>query len=237
MTQRSFDEVPNIVLQDNDRVVPKTSATPPPPVQGHSNPGLLIFALLLGLASSGLSAYLFWQHTQQATALQQADLRIADLENRLSATGEEMGNSTVALQVKVNELSNRAEALWEQMDKLWASAWRRNQKDIKELNQKFLTGQANDKNARDKLATTTTKGLSGVDKKFDSLQNEFNTTLNDILAVNLELESVKQGVLSAQGTSTVLNDKIAILEQRNASLKSKVANLEKSLKAMQATSP
>ena len=237
MTQRSFDEVPNIVLQDNDRVVPKTSPAPPPPVHVPSSNGLAVFALLLGLAATGLSGYLFWQNTSQTELLKQADLRIADLENRLSATGEEMGNSTVALQVKVNELSNRAEELWDQMDKLWASAWRRNQKDIKELNQKLLTGQANDKNAREKVATTTSKSLTGLDNKFDSLQNEFNTTLNDILAVNLELESVKQGVLASQNTSNVLNDKIAILEQRNASLKAKVATLEKSMKTIQPATP
>lgn len=148
-----------------------------------------------------------------------------------------MGNSTVALQVKVNELANRAEELWDQMDKLWASAWRRNQKDIKELNQKLLTGQANDKNARDKVAKTASKSLKSLDNKFDSLQNEFNTTLNDILAVNLELESIKQGVLASQNTSNVLNDKIAILEQRNASLKAKVALLEKNIKTIQPVTP
>lgn len=237
MTQRSFDEVPNIVLQDNDRVVPKTSQTPPPPVQVTSSNGLALFALLLGLAAAGGSGYLFWQNTTQTAMLKQAEVRIADLEDRLSATGEEMGNSTVALQVKVNELANRAEELWDQMDKLWASAWRRNQKDIKELNQKLLTGQANDKNARDKVAQTASKSLKSLDNKFDSLQNEFNTTLNDILAVNLELESIKQGVLASQNTSNVLNDKIAILEQRNASLKAKVALLEKNIKTIQPVTP
>lgn len=237
MTQRSFDEVPNIVLQDNDRVVPKASTPPPPPVQNSSSNGLAVFALLLGFAASGLSGYLFWQNTTQSELLKQSELRIADLENRLSATGEEMGNSTVALQVKVTELSNRAEELWDQMDKLWASAWRRNQKDIKDLNQKFLTGQANDKNARDKIATGATKSVNAVDKKFDSLQNEFNATLNDILAVNLELEGVKQGLLTSQNTSNVLNDKIAILEQRNASLKAKVASLEKNIKTIQPATP
>ena len=64
---------------------------------------------------------------------EQAEQRILQLENKLSATGEEIGESTVALQVKVTELTNKTNELWEQMDKLWASAWRRNQQEIADL--------------------------------------------------------------------------------------------------------
>ena len=93
----------------------------PAPSSGGGK-GLTVLALLIALAASGGAGYLFMQLEQQKIAAQSAEQRIADLENRLSATGEDLGESTVALQVKVSELSNRAEELWEQMDKLWASA-------------------------------------------------------------------------------------------------------------------
>lgn len=236
MTNRSFDEVPNIVIQDNDRIVPKSTGTPSPSSPQPSSSGMTVFALLLALVASGAAGYLFWQGQQQIMALSAAEQRITDLENRLSATGEEMGNSTVALQVKVTELSNRADALWEQMDKLWASAWRRNQKDIQDLEALVNKQASKDKSARGKLD----KSIKQVDKKFDALQNDFSATQNEILAVNLELEGIKQGLLGSQDANAVLNDKIAILEQRNANLKAKVTALEKmlaSLRPMPSPSP
>ena len=96
----------------------------------------VVFALLIALGAGGASGWLYTQNEAQKKVLLDAQQSIAELENRLSATDEEMGQSAVALQVKVTELGEKADQLWEQMDKLWASAWRRNQSEIKTLRQK-----------------------------------------------------------------------------------------------------
>jgi septal ring factor EnvC (AmiA/AmiB activator) len=76
------------------------------------------------------------------------------------------------------------------------------------------------------------KSIKNVDTKFDALQNDFNATKNEILSVSLEIETMKQGLLSGQDTNVVINEKIAILEQRNTALKNKVTAMEKTLNSV-----
>jgi chromosome segregation ATPase len=243
MTKHSFDDVPNIRIDASDRTVqgtnPNGTPSPAPTIVKANNQGLVISALLLALIATGASGFLYYTQQQSQTALDSATARIMELENRLSATGEEMGNSTVALQVKVGELANRAEELWEQMDKLWASAWRRNQKEIQDLtkvvedNRTKAQSSVNSVTASvNSVAASVKKSIKNVDTKFDALQNDFNATKNEILSVSLEIETMKQGLLSGQDTNVVINEKIAILEQRNTALKNKVTAMEKTLNSV-----
>ena len=107
MSQHSFDDVPNIRVDASDRSVQahNPNGAPPPvtTVVKASNQSLVMSALLLALLSSGAAGYLLYSQQQSQLAFDSATARILELENRLSATGEEMGNSTVALQVKVTE--------------------------------------------------------------------------------------------------------------------------------------
>ena len=146
------DDFPTIRLDDEDRrdyqkkrqptptKAPSNSSSPTSPSpktpeksSGGGN-GLWVFLIaLIALGACGGCYYLYTLVEQQKVVASQAEKRILELEKKLSATGEEMGESTVALQVKVNELASKTNDLWEQMDKLWASAWRRNQKEIADL--------------------------------------------------------------------------------------------------------
>ena len=58
--------------------------------------------------------------------LAQSNLRIADLEGRLSSTDDSVNQSSAAMQVKLKEVAG-------EVDKLWASAWRKNGARIDEL--------------------------------------------------------------------------------------------------------
>lgn len=92
-----------------------------------------VIAFMFAVAALGVNVFLYKQIEAEQKRANAAETRILSLEDKISATGEEIGNSTVALQVKVTELTNKSNELWDQMDKLWASAWRRNQQDIKSL--------------------------------------------------------------------------------------------------------
>lgn len=233
MSQHSFDDVPNIRIDASDRSLqaPNPNGTPSPSttIVKASNQGLVISALLLALISTGAAGFLFYTQQQSQLAFDSATARILELENRLSATGEEMGNSTVALQVKVTELANRSEELWQQMDKLWASAWRRNQSEIKDLTKVVEDNRTQAQSNVNSVTASINKGLGNTEKKFDALQNDFNASKNDVLSVSLELETIKQGLLNGQDANVVINEKIAILEQRNTALRNKVTVIEKSL--------
>ena len=82
------------------------------------------------------------------------------------------------------------------------------------------------------VTASVKKSIKNVDTKFDALQNDFNATKNEILSVSLEIETMKQGLLSGQDTNVVINEKIAILEQRNTALKNKVTAMEKTLNSV-----
>ncbi len=233
MSQHSFDDVPNIRVDASDRSVQahNPNGTPPPvtTVVKASNQSLVISALLLALLSSGAAGYLLYSQQQSQLAFDSATARILELENRLSATGEEMGNSTVALQVKVTELANRSEELWQQMDKLWASAWRRNQSEIKDLTKVVEDNRTQAQSNVNSVTQSLSKGLASSETKFDALQNDFNSVKNEILSVSMELETIKQGLLNGQDANVVINEKIAILEQRNTALRSQVSLIEKAM--------
>ena len=132
------DELPQITLDEEDRRGRAKTSTAKVAnsknISSQRNPGnsqvsnsggkrLATFAVLIALASVGAAGWLFQQLQIQVERANSAEERIAGLESKLSATGEEIGDTTVALQIKVTELSNKSNELWEQMDKLWASAW------------------------------------------------------------------------------------------------------------------
>lgn len=80
---------------------------------------LAVAGLVFGLVATGAGVALFQQTTVLKSALEQSNLRITDLEGRLSSTGDSMNQSSASMQVKLKELGS-------EVDKLWASAYRKN---------------------------------------------------------------------------------------------------------------
>ena len=158
--------------------------------QKKSGSGIgLLFVALLAIGGYAASYWLFTQFQAQSNLLVKAQERISDLEQRLSATGEEMDQSAVALQVKVTELSKKSDELWEQMDKLWASAWRKNQSEIQELGTKL---SQSDK--------TATQQISDVEKKLN-----ITTTNLEVFKEQLDIQQASTKDL----TETLSNIKIS----------------------------
>ncbi len=97
------------------RVAPQTASNARP---AGGSP-LAPFAVLLAIAGLALGGFCYWQLTQfqqgmqQAANLQQAaEARIAELEKRLSATGETSEQSLAALQVKLTTNGQEVAKLW-----------------------------------------------------------------------------------------------------------------------------
>ena len=75
-----------------------------------------------------------WQLEQRLDALETASgLRIEDLEGRIADTDEGRQQSAAQSDQRISELAKKVDALADEVDKLWASAWRRNQASIAEL--------------------------------------------------------------------------------------------------------
>lgn len=236
------DEFPTIRLDEEDRrdYQTKRQATPAnaspsnsslssnaaPANSGGGNGIWLTLIALIALAACGGCYYLYTLLEQQKTIAQEADKRIVQLENKLSATGEEIGESTVALQVKVTELTNKTNELWEQMDKLWASAWRRNQKEIADLGDRVSSVQT----SLDKSIVGVADDVKAQTAVIGSLKNQLASLADELLAVNVQLEQALGDKQSAQQDVRTLTDKLSVLEQRNTTLSGRIASLENEIR-------
>ena len=129
---------------------------------------------LLVMCALACSYWLYQQHLWAQQGIADSQQRLASVEQTLSITGEEMGQSAVALQAKLNELDVKTAEHWQQIDKLWASAWRRNQSEIKQLK----TQQA---------------GSKAADEKFDKVAEQMNSQLNTQL---VKLQQLQQSIQS-----------------------------------------
>ena len=236
------DDFPTIRLDEEDRrdyqkkrqpsssatSTTNTSSSPTPttPAKTSSN-GLWVFLVaIIALAACGGCYYLFTLLEQQKLMAAEADKRIVQLENKLSATGEEIGESTVALQVKVTELSNKTNELWEQMDKLWASAWRRNQKEIADLGDRVGNVQTSLQGSISKVSSD----VKAQNSEIGSVKNQLASLADEILALNIQLEQVINDKQGSEQTVRNLTDKLTVLEQRNASLSGRITGLENEIR-------
>lgn len=221
----------------NDRIPAGAKKPAPPRPENKSGPGsfLFILVLLIAIGACAASGYLFieLQRTQENMVANQN--RIQTLENRLSATGEEMGNSTVELQVKLGELSEKTDELWEQMDRLWASAWRRNQEEIKSLNSDVVALKSNVTKSINDVTTKVNSAESGTQQlmtRINSLNSQISEQANNLLAVKVEYEGFTQTNTEQNGDIRALEEKILLLEKRNTSLLQKLNEVEGQVKEL-----
>jgi TolA-binding protein len=160
-----------------------------------------VLALLVGLGASAV-AFLLWQQTVRLDqALAQANQRIADLEGKLSTTDDSVTQSSAQMQVKIKELAG-------EVDKLWASAWRKNDGRLTEL-----------EGAMKKAAGT-----------FDAHQRRLAT-------LDASTEKLTQQVGSAAevaGTVTTLGQQQTALQDGIGRLNSTVATLANTQRAQEA---
>lgn len=209
MSNRVEPEIPTITL-DHDQVkssrVNAESTAKNVSSDNHNNSvkpkssiakSLLILIPYIAIAGGGW--YFYQQQIKLTSALENSVTRIQQLENQLSATGEEMGESTIALKAKLEAISEKTELLLTEMDKLWASAWRRNQKEIKELNSQSK-----------KIATQQTKNTNAINTQ----NNNINDVKDKITATEFAIDAVSEQIVAANS----IKDQIAKLTSQLSEL-------------------
>lgn len=189
---------------------------------GNSSNGSVIFffvVLLAMVAGLGYWSYLLQNVVEeQTTQLDQASKRIASLEDRLSTTDESMSKSSVVMQVQLKELKDKTEQLWVQMDKLWASAWRRNQKEIASHTEQ-LKNNRSDLDAQKKEMLVFRASLDNLESgqaEVKGNMEKFAEATKAVDAMGAEVKNLKQ---QSDGNASNL-----------ASLKKSQTGLEKQVK-------
>lgn len=193
----------------NIRKAGASSVTPPTPeivANGKTSFANKFALTIVYIALAGACYWFYLENIKLKDQQADAEQRIVQLEQQLSATGEEIGESTVALKVKLEALTEKSNELWSEMDKLWASAWRRNQSEIKEL-------------------TSTTIALDkSVNSNTQSLKNAASLSLVKELQEKQTAADFSLNAISEQlSTSTKIKDEVAELSKQVNSL-SQTAN-------------
>jgi len=256
MSDKKFDEeMPQIYLDKDDRDTFRRDFkpgankpyTPEPEVKvettnmAAAKPGVkgiwlwLVFFLAAG--GYGASWWLYEQGIQQFQVMQNSQQRIADLEQQLSATGAEMGESAVAMQVKVTKLSERTQELWEQMDKLWASAWRRNQADIKSVQQNLGRTDKSVKELQQGLGqfTTVNQQIKTNETHLVDLEGRLKQQVGDNRQLKESLLMVQANDIQSETQMAALTELLNKAERQNTELSKRLQVLEEQMKKKTAT--
>lgn len=193
MSKREEPEIPTINI-DQDQVkivrepVTKTQKadnvrTTPKATKSSATLPKTLLMLMPYIALAGTAWYFYQQQVNVNHVLETSAGRIQQLENQLSATGEEMGESTIALKVKLEAISEKTELLLSEMDKLWASAWRKNQQEIKALNsQSIKISQQQDK--FENTVSLQNNSISDLKDKITATEFSINAVSEQMIAVS-----------------------------------------------------
>lgn len=240
MSHDKFDtDMPKIVLEKEDREAfqrtrqntgskrPTAPASDDTPKQKSGASSFFVFLVfLIAAGASGASYWLYEKKKLQDALIANSEQRILDLERRLSATGEEMDQSAVALQVKVTELSEKTSTLWSEMDKLWASAWRKNQSEIKamdkRLNDQFAQGRDLSKQfsslQSDVISSTTNMAL---------IQEQVDAGSSERANLTMSLQEIALGANGLKQEIEELQTKLSNIERVNNDVSRRIVELEK----------
>jgi len=195
---------------------------------GNKTSKLSIVNSLLIYCAIGASSYWFYEQNQiSSQALTAAEKRIVELERQLSATDEEMGESTVAMRAKLEGLIDKTDKLWSEMDKLWASAWRKNQTQLKELRSQTIKSE-------NKLKASTNAINSNKDAINELTDKHTATTFNiDALAEQLgKTQSIKSELDTLTSKMVNLENKSSGRDQQQIELATMVQELDTSVKML-----
>ena len=206
----------------SSRSKPSSSARAQP-VQERSGSGLLtIAALIVAVAAAG-AAYLLWiQGEAAATSLESATARIAELENQLSSTGDELSESDAAVRVRMKELDTEVRKLWDarkvtkkqvtELETTTRNLVTRTGKQREQLN--AVVGQATAMSASlDELVEQLEDvDPSELDASIDKLQAQLSTFAKDLNGLKASSEDHRQWLESVDAFRRQVNDRLNAIQ-------------------------
>lgn len=246
MAQDDLEHIPSIVpTRDSDaRGVGGATRGRASPGKAPATGGAGLWARLfitLALLGAGAACAWAWQLQQQLqqsqTALQGYVQRIADLEDRLSDTDEGLSNNTATMAVKIKEVTAKADKNFSEIDKLWASAWRKNKAKIADLEKKSA-GQVKQLTAVEKQLKEAGQDIAKLESvagdldrlmsNAQSSQAEVERVADELNLINLELAKLAKRV---QGNEEWVGSINAFRRQMSSAM----TDLRADLQALQAS--
>jgi len=162
---------------------------------------IMLVALTLAIGAAGAVAYNFYGEYQDE--LRQADLRLSDLERRLSLVGEENEDSVVNIQETLD-------FHFSEIDKLWAArnALRTEATDLRgELAKLVLVNEGQDEVAANLAQQVESTGsqLTASNSRISTLTGEMNELAQQLAEMDATMEGLASLRADLQSVQTALN--------------------------------
>jgi chromosome segregation ATPase len=211
-SEDSIDHIPPIVPSRDEVASRQARKSAQPRVERRAQTGgtglWARLSITISLVVAAVACAWAWQLQQELDRAGVAQLdyesRIADLEDRLSDTDEGMNQSSAAMAVKIKEL-------YSEVDKLWASAWRKNKAKIAAL-EKSSAAQGS------QLAT-----LGATDKDYSAQLQKLGADLKALNSVAADLERLVEAARANESQMENLGDDVNRLALDLARLQKRVA--------------
>lgn len=202
------DDVASYQRQKQGKTKPAAERSPEPQDEGGNGTtgggiSLPIFALVT-VALLGWAGYLHWQLTQ-------AQVRVGNLEQRLSMTDESLNQSGVAMQVKIKEIDT---ALGQLRD------------DTIKAQKAQLDRQGGLLTALDKSMKTAQASLTKVDQRGTDQQKTLDGVREQLDKVAPTVELTKRKLEEQQASLEAANDKINRAVAQQGKLESRIGSNE-----------
>jgi DNA repair exonuclease SbcCD ATPase subunit len=243
-SNRTHSPTPSSSVDEPSVIASSVSKTE---VQATSSSALSkLSTLVIYLVLGGAGYWGYQQNINTTALLTSSENRIADLERQLSATGEEMGESAVEMKVRIETLGKTSDKLWIEMDKLWASAWRKNQSQIKNLQSKNKTFSNISSTQTKKIAATLASIKEINDKQIaaeysvDALKEQIKSSellTKKMQELSLELSAIESSSQRRDTQQIALASRVTKLNEQNNQLRSQIKSLQTKLAQVIKTIP
>jgi hypothetical protein len=190
-----------------------------PDVQGGGggspiSTGVLGLVIVVLLATAGLSGYLYQKLTQAEQSIQNYELRISDLERRLSVTDESMSESSVAMKVKVQELDS-------EIRKLWDNVWKKTSATLSQ-HEALLKNHQQSISKNESFINSTKERLS----KNDAVLSGLNTQLAKAEKIQSLVDASQRKMAQQETRIDTAVDKLNLMSTNVTKLESRVKDTE-----------
>ncbi len=145
----------------------------------------LTVSLVIAAVACAWAWQLQEQLEQSGHLMARYEVRISDLEDRLSDTDEGLSQNTAAMAVKIKEL-------YSEVDKLWAGAWRKHKAKIEALEKSNKTNTSKLASTTKSLSTTQSqlKAASGDIAKLKRVAADLDRLMGSAKSSQAEVERV-----------------------------------------------
>ena len=176
---------------------------------------IMLAVLTLAMLGAGGTAYYFYGEYQDE--MRQADLRIADLERRLSLVGSENEDSVVNIQETLD-------FHFSEIDKLWAArnALRTESQDLRgELAKLVLVNEG-----QDETVATLSQQVDGANSQLTASSGRINTLVGEMDQLSQQLAAMDSSLQSLSSLRSELQSVQTALNSGDSNLLGVIGRLE-----------